>query len=442
LESELAVIQKTDHANYFLIVGDIARFAEEQGIFYTARGSASGSLVCYVLGISSVCPLEFGLLFERFLVENHMPDVDFDFDEERRQEIIDYVSEKYGKDNVVRLGTIGTMAVRQAVKDVGRALDLPIPFVNDVLKLIPYAPYTTIENALEESAELNRRYKKESKVMQLLDLARPLEGLARNTSVHPCGFAIADVPLVDYIPLQKVATQWQDSNIEEAGVLRLDFLGLRNLTKIAKTIETIKKTKGETIDPHKIPLDDRETFDMISQGETKGVFQMESDGMRELLQRLQPDNFRDIVTVLAMYRPGLLGMVDQYVAVKHGSQTVEYLHPVMEEVLGETHGVMVYQEQVMQILNRLGNIPLVEAFSCIKAIAKKKDISKFRERFLEGFQANAQARETGEAIFEQIVKFAGYGFNKSHAVVYARIAYITAYLKAHYPVEFAACSEH
>jgi len=469
LETELTVIQKMGQANYFLIVGDIARFAESQGIYHTARGSAVGSMICYVLGISHECPLEFGLLFERFLDEQQptLPDIDMDFDEERRGEIIDYVMGKYGDVNIVRIGTISTFGLRGAIKEIGKTLDMPIPFVDDVLKLFPMLPEKTVERALAENTELNSRYENEPQVKELLDFATKIHPCHKKAGVHACGFAIANVPLQNFAPLQKnnhdnatvpllnfeslltndhnVATQWQGGEIESAGVLRLDFLGLRALTKIAKTIETIKETKVETIDSYKIPLNDRKTFDLISQGETKDVFQLESEGMRELLQRLMPDNFRDIVAVMALYRPGPLsnGMLDHYVMVKHGKKTPEYLHPVMEEVLSETYGIMVYQEQVMQIQNRLGNIPLGDGYACIKAICKKIDFSKFREEFVAGSKANGLTEKKADDIFELIVQFAPYSFLKSHAVGYARLAYITAYLKAHYPEEFAvACSEH
>ena len=448
LDRELAIITKLDFPNYFLIVWDLVRFAEEQGIHRTARGSGVGALVCYALNMSHVCPLEFDLLFERFLDVSRAeaPDIDIDFDQDRRGEILDYVTEKYGKENVAQLGTFGTLAAKNAIKDVGRALDLSIAFVGDITKLVPDAPKMSIEKALKESAELNKRYETEEQIKELIDFAKQIEGLARNTGVHACGVIIADKPLTEYVPLQldkskeQVVTQWQGVDVEKAGLLKMDLLGLRNLTILAHTIDLVKETTGTTIDPYRLPLDDKETFELLCRGETKGVFQLEGGGMRELLQRMKPDRFRDIIATLALYRPGPLegGMVDQYVAVKHGKAKAEYEHLVLEDVLSETNGVMVYQEQIMRILNRLGNIPLGDAYACIKAISKKKDFSKFREEFVSGAKANGLAEKKSDDIFDKIVAFAGYGFNKSHSTAYALVAYITAYLKAHYPVEFMA----
>jgi len=447
LDRELSVIAKLDFPNYFLIVWDLVRVAEERGIHRTARGSGVGALVCYALNMSHVCPLEFDLLFERFLDENRVeaPDIDIDFDQDQRGKILEYVTEKYGKENVAQLGTFGTMAAKMSIKDVGRALEMPIPAVVDVTKLVPDTPKMTIEKALKESTELNKRYENESQIKELIDFAKKIEGITRNTGVHACGVIIADKPLTEYVPLQLdkkegVVTQWEGKDVEQAGLLKMDLLGLRNLTILAHAIALIKETTGATIDPYRLPLDDQQTFELLCRGETKGVFQLEGGGMRELLQRMKPDRFRDIIATLALYRPGPLegGMVDQYVAVKHGKAKAEYEHTVLEEVLSETNGVMVYQEQIMQILNRLGNIPLGDAYSCIKAISKKKDFSKFREQFVAGAKENGLAEKKADNIFELIVAFAGYGFNKSHSTAYAMVAYITAYLKAHYPIEFMA----
>ena len=448
LDRELSVIAKLGFPNYFLIVWDLVRVAEERGIHRTARGSGVGALVCYALNMSHVCPLEFDLLFERFLDENRVeaPDIDIDFDQDRRGEILEYVTEKYGKENVAQLGTFGTMAAKMSIKDVGRALEMPIPAVADVTKLVPDTPKMTIDKALKESAELSKRYENELQIKELIDFAKKIEGLTRNTGVHACGVIIADKPLTEYVPLQLdnkkegIVTQWEGKDVEAAGLLKMDLLGLRNLTILAHAIDLVKETTGKTIDPYRLPLDDKKTFELLSRGETKGVFQLEGGGMRELLQRMKPDRFRDIIATLALYRPGPLegGMVDQYVAVKHGKAKAKYDHKVLEEVLSETNGVMIYQEQIMQILNRLGNIPLGDAYSCIKAISKKKDFSKFREQFVAGAKENGLIAEKAADIFELIVAFAGYGFNKSHSTAYAMVAYITAYLKAHYPVEFMA----
>ena len=449
LDRELAVISKLGYPNYFLIVWDFVRVAEERGIHRTARGSGVGALVCYALNMAHVCPLEFDLLFERFLDESRpeAPDIDIDFDQDRRGEILDYVKEKYGTDNVAQIGTFGTMAAKQSIKDVGRVLNMPIPYVESITKLVPDRPKVKIKDALEESEELSNRYRNEPDVTELIDFAKQLEGLNRQSGVHACAVVIAEKPLTEYLPLQKdkegaVVTQWQGPDVEKAGLLKMDFLGLRNLSILAEAIEMIAQTTGETLNPYKFPLDDKETYELLCRGETKGIFQLEGGGIRELLQRMRPDNFRDIIATLALYRPGPLegGMVDQYVKVKHGERQPEYDHPVMKEVLEESNGVMVYQEQIMRILNKLGNIPLGEAYSIIKAISKKvtEKIEKSREKFVAGAQANGLAEEKSREIFELIVKFAGYGFNKSHSTAYALVAYMTAYLKAHYPCEFMA----
>ena len=449
LDRELSVIQKLGFPNYFLIVWDFVRVAEERGIHRTARGSGVGALVCFALNMSHVCPLEFDLLFERFLDENRIeaPDIDIDFDQLRRGEILDYVKEKYGETNVAQIGTFGTMAARASIKDVGRVLGMPIPMVVDVTKLVPNLPKMTINRAFEKSEDLRAIYNTNPDITELIDYAKKLEGLARSASTHACAVVIADRPISDYVPLQKVkgediVTQWAMADVEKAGLLKMDFLGLRNLSILASAIEIIKETTGETIDPYKFPLDDKKTFDLLCRGETKGIFQLEGGGIRELLQRMKPDNFRDIIATLALYRPGPLegGMVDQYVDVKHKRKEPEYLHEVMKDVLEETNGVMVYQEQIMRILNRLGKIPLASSYSCIKAISKKKEyeINKYNADFIQGAAENGLSETQAAELFELIKKFAGYGFNKSHSTAYALVAYMTAYLKAHYSVEFMA----
>lgn len=450
LEKELYVINKLGFANYFLIVWDFVRFARSRGIQATARGSGVGSLVSYALKLSHVCPLEYGLLFERFLDLNRReaPDIDIDFCQERREEVLQYVKEKYGHENVAQICTFGTMAARAAIRDVGRVLGLPVAFVNEITALVPEGPKVTLESALEKSEDLRKKYETDLRVREVIDYARQIEGLARNVGTHAAGVVIADRPLVEYVPLQhvqgkeEVITQWAMADVERAGLLKMDFLGLRNLTLLSKVIKLIEETTGERVDPYAFPLDDRATYELLSRGETKGVFQLESGGIRELLQRMKPDNIRDIIAVNALYRPGPLegGMVDDYINVKHGRKKPEYKHPVMKEILEETHGVMVYQEQVMQILNRLGGIELADAYTCIKAISKKKldKIAKYREQFIQGACEKGLTQRDAEEVFNLIEKFAGYGFNKSHSTAYARIAYITAYLKAHYPLQFMA----
>ncbi|MCR4412413.1 MAG: DNA polymerase III subunit alpha, partial [Thermoguttaceae bacterium] len=450
LERELGVINKLGFPNYFLIVWDFVHHARSKGIEATARGSGVGSLVAYALYLSHVCPLEYDLLFERFLDENRKeaPDIDIDFCQERRGEVIQYVKEKYGADTVAQIGTFGTLAARAAIRDVGRALGLPIPRVNAIVAMVPDQLHITLKQALEKSDDLRKAYETDGEVRELLDLAMSVEGLARNVGTHAAAVVIADRPLVEYLPLQRVQnkeeviTQWAMADVEKAGLLKMDFLGLRNLTILSKVVKLIEQTTGRRINPYEFPLDDPETFALLCRGETKGVFQLESGGIRDLLQRMKPSHFRDIIATNALYRPGPLegGMVDDYIQIKHGRKQAEYKHPVMKEVLEETYGIMCYQEQVMRILNRLGGIKLANAYTCIKAISKKKlpIIAKYREEFLEGAQAQGLSKREAEELFGLIEKFAGYGFNKSHSTAYALVAYMTAYLKAHWPVEFMA----
>ncbi len=450
LDRELDVINKLGFPNYFLIVWDFVREARQQGVPATARGSGVGALVCYALYLSHVCPIKYDLLFERFLDENRLeaPDIDIDFCKERRGDIMRYVKEKYGEANVAQIGTFGTLAARAAIKDVGRALGIPLARVNQITAMVPEELHITLDKALEKSEDLRRTYQTDGEIRELIDLARRIEGLARNVGTHAAAVVIADKPLTEYVPLGRVTgktdiiTQWSMNDVEAAGLLKMDFLGLRNLTILRKAVDLIEQTTGRQVDPQKFPLDDKETFALLSRGETKGVFQLESGGIRDLLQRMKPDHFRDIIATNALYRPGPLegGMVAEYIAVKHGEKEPSYKHPVLQEILEETNGVMVYQEQVMRILNRLGKIPLASAYTCIKAISKKKEelITRNQEQFLKGAQESGLGAADADAIWELITKFAGYGFNKSHSTAYALIAYQTAYLKAHHKVEFMA----
>ncbi|MEZ6070771.1 MAG: DNA polymerase III subunit alpha [Pirellulales bacterium] len=450
LDRELGVINKLGFANYFLIVWDFVRFAVEKNIPAGARGSGVGSIVAYALEMSHVCPLDYDLLFERFLDESRKeaPDIDIDFCQARRGEVIDYVKDKYGSENVAQIGTFGTLRARAAVRDVGRAVGMPIPRVDAIVAMVPDELGITLDAALAKSDDLRAAYENDGEIRELLDLARKIEGLARNVGTHAAAVVIGDRPLIEYVPLchvkdkDEVITQWSMNDVEAAGLLKMDFLGLRNLTILAKAVDLIEQTGGERVNPYKFPLDDQPTFDLLCRGETKGIFQLESGGIRDLLQRMKPDHFRDIIATNALYRPGPLegGMVDEYIKVKHGLKQAEYKHEVMREVLGETHGVMVYQEQVMRILNRLGGIALPSAYTCIKAISKKKlpIIAKFRDEFIDEAVNKGLARKDAVEMFEMIEKFAGYGFNKSHSTAYALIAYMTAYLKAHHSVEFMA----
>ena len=373
LDRELGVIDKLGFNDYFLICWDFVRFAREHSIPATARGSGVGSLVCYALYLSHVCPIHYDLLFERFLDENRLeaPDIDIDFCKEHRSDVMQYVKETYGEANVAQIGTFGTLAARAAIKDVGRVLGIPLGRVVQITGMVPEELKITISGALEKSAELKMTYEGDPEIREMLDLAMKIEGLARNVGTHAAAVVIGDKPLTEYVPLCRVTgkddiiTQWSMYDVENAGLLKMDFLGLRNLTILRITEEIIKQTTGTVLDLHKIPLDDQATFELLSRGETKGVFQLESGGIRDLLKRMKPNHFRDIIATAALYRPGPLegGMVDEYIDVKLGRKQAQYLHPILKEILEETHGVMVYQEQVMRILNRLGGIELAKAYT-------------------------------------------------------------------------------
>jgi DNA polymerase III subunit alpha len=461
LDHELAVITKMGFETYFLVVWDFVRFAREEGIPCTARGSGCGAIVAYVLYLSHVCPLEYDLLFERFLDPNRSeaPDIDIDFCQDRRELVIDYVKRKYGEASVAQIGTFGTLAAKAALKDVGRVLDVPLERVNFMCKLVPMkgAIAKSLQEALDESPDFAREYNQDPQIRELVDIALKLEGTNRNVGTHAAGVVIANGPITNYVPVQRppkkggeenpdasttMTTQWEMGIIEKVGLLKMDFLGLRNLTVLDNCVRMIRRTRGEDIDPQKFPLDDVETYKLLQRGDAKGVFQLESEGIRELLKRMKPDNIRDLIAVLALYRPGPLegGMVDEYIECKHGRKQPIYHHPVMEEVLRETYAVMVYQEQVMRILNRLGGIELAKSYACIKAISKKnfEIINARKAEFVKGANERGMAAEKAEEIFDLIVKFGGYGFNKSHTAAYAQIGYQTAYLKAHYTAEYMA----
>lgn len=461
LEHELGIIEKMGFASYFLVVWDFVRFARDKGIPCTARGSGCGAIVSYVLYLSHVCPIEYDLLFERFLdpSRKEAPDIDIDFCQDRRGEVINYVKEKYGAESVAQIGTFGTLAAKAAIKDVGRVLDVPLERVNFLCKLVPM--HGQIAGSLDEAMkapDFRREYEQDPEVKQLVDIAIKLEGCNRNVGTHAAGVVIADGPITNYVPVQRppkksnddnggadtdtVTTQWEMGVLEKVGMLKMDFLGLRNLTVLDKCVKLIKKTRNEDVDPSNFPLEDKETYALLQRGDAKGVFQLESEGIRDLLKRMKPDSIRDLIAVLALYRPGPLsgGMVDSYVNRKHGRETWDYPHPVLKDILDETYGVMVYQEQIMRILNRLGGIELSKAYACIKAISKKVEekINSAKTDFLAGCKKQKVPEATAEDIFEKIVFFAGYGFNKSHTAAYAQIGYQTAYLKAHYTAEYMA----
>jgi DNA polymerase-3 subunit alpha len=459
LNHELGIICRMGFASYFLIVWDFVRFAHEHGIPASARGSACGALVSYVLKLSHVDPLEYDLLFERFLDPNRAeaPDIDIDFCQNRREEVIAYVKQKYGEASVAQIATFGTMAAKAALKDVGRALDIPLDRVNQLTNMIPKTLGITLDEALKQNSDLQEAYRSDLLVREMIDIARTLEGTNRQTGIHAAGVVIANGPLTDYVPVHRavrkseegsrggepaVATQWVMGDLEKVGLLKMDFLGLRTLTLLQNAVGLIEQSRGIKIDLYNLPVDDPETYALLQKGDAKGVFQLESEGIRTLLAQMRPDNIRDIVAIMALYRPGPLqgGMVDSYVNCKHGREQPVYQHPVMEEILSETYGVMNYQEQIMRILNRLGGIELPSAYACIKAISKKKQetIDERFAEFVKGAQERGLDKKVIQDIWNKIIVFAGYGFNKSHTAAYAQVGYQTAYLKAHFTAEFMA----
>lgn len=450
LEFELSVIRQMGYSEYFLIVWDFIHFARKNKIpVGPGRGSAAGSLVAYVLGITNIDPLRYGLLFERFLNPERvsMPDIDIDFCFERRGEVINYVTQKYGADRVAQIATFGTMAARAAIRDVGRALGLTYGEVDKVAKLVPPELNITIKKALEESQELKELYNKDKQVKKLIDTASLLEGMPRHASTHAAGVVITKEPLTNYVPLYKSAdgpltTQFAKDQVEELGLLKMDMLGLRTLTVIADTLRLIKESTGEDINIEEIPLDDPKTYELLCRGEGVGVFQLESSGMRNLLRELKPEVFEDLIALVALYRPGPLGsgMVEDFIKSKHGLKKVKYLHPMLEPILKDTYGVILYQEQVMRIASDMAGFTLGEADLLRRAMGKKKPeiIANLRSQFINGASQNGVDESIAGQIFDLMEYFAGYGFNKSHSAAYAMVAYHTAYLKANYPVAYMA----
>ncbi|MCX7823270.1 MAG: DNA polymerase III subunit alpha [Syntrophobacterales bacterium] len=450
LEKEIAVIKKTGFAPYFLIVADFIGYSKSQGIpVGPGRGSAAGSLAAYAMGITDIDPIEHGLLFERFLNEERisMPDIDVDFCQRRRDEVLKYVTEKYGADKVAHITTFGTMQAKQVVRDVGRALGISYSEVDKIAKLIPDSLGMTLKRAFELEPKLEELRMQDPQYRELFDIAFVLEGLARHASTHAAGVVIADRPIVEYVPLYRdqngeIVTQYSMKYVEKVGLIKFDFLGLRNLTVIDETVKMIKQNYGIELDMLNIPLDDKATYELLSRGETTGIFQLESSGMRDILVRLRPERFSDIVALVALYRPGPIqsGMVDQYIRGKHGEIPIKYELDELEEILQETYGVILYQEQVMQIASRLANYSLGEADILRRAMGKKipEVMQAQRDRFLQGARENGISDEKANKIFDQMEKFALYGFNKSHSAAYAFVTYQTAYLKAHYPLEFTA----
>lgn len=451
LEFELKVICDMGFAGYFLIVADFINYARAKGIpVGPGRGSAAGSLVAYATFITNVDPLKYGLLFERFLNPERvsMPDIDIDFCINGRDEIIRYVAEKYGRENVSQIVTFGTMKARAVIRDVGRSLNIPLPEVDKIAKLVPPAPKMTLEKAMELEPELRRLEQEGSdQIKRLLTVSRALEGLARHSSTHASGVVISDRPLVEHLPLCKgtndeVMTQFTMDRIEKLGLIKFDFLGLKTLTVIAKTVDLLKETRGIELDMDSLPLDDPAVYQLTSDGKTTGVFQLESHGMKNLLRSLKPEVFADLIAVMALYRPGPLGsnMVTEFIEGKRGTSSIRYPLPELEPILRETYGVILYQEQAMQIAQKVASYSRAEADELRKAIGKKKEdvMARHRARFIEGACARNVPKKAAQDLFDLIEKFGGYGFNKSHSAAYAMICYQTAYLKARFPVEFMA----
>ncbi len=448
LEAELNIIGQMGYAAYFLIVWDFIRYAKEKKILVgPGRGSATGSLVAYLLGITNIDPLAYGLFFERFLNPERtaMPDIDIDIQDERRGEVIDYVRRKYGKENVAQIITFGTMAARAAVRDVGRVLGIPYGKVDRIAKLIPFNKPLKI--AIEESTEVKELIREDSDVKNLFEIAQGIEGLTRHASTHAAGVVIAPGRLTHYTPLYRTpknetTTQYEMHSLEAIGLLKMDFLGLKTLNVIQDTLEIIRQQKGEEIDLDRIYLEDEKTYRLLSAGETLGVFQLESRGMQDLLKKLCPEKFEDLIAVLALYRPGPLHsrMVDDFIKRKRGQSKVRYLHPKLKPILEETYGVILYQEQVMRIANVLADFTLGEADILRRAMGKKipKLMDEQRDKFVQGAREKGLDSAVASKIFELMAHFAGYGFNKSHSTGYALISYQTAYLKANYPLEFMA----
>ncbi|MBR3458861.1 MAG: DNA polymerase III subunit alpha, partial [Selenomonadaceae bacterium] len=449
LDYELDIIHQMGYDSYFLIVWDFINYARENGIAVgPGRGSAAGSIVAYALGITDIDPLKYALLFERFLNPERvsMPDIDVDFCYIRREEVIDYVKRRYGEDHVAQIVTFGTMAAKGAIRDVGRALSMSYADVDRVAKLVPNDLKMTLDRALKESADFRNAYAASPEVQRLVDMAKRVEGLPRHSSTHAAGVVIARKPLTDYLPVQisegTLVTEYDKDHVEELGLLKMDFLGLRTLTVISDTLDNIRKSRGETVDIGAIPLVDELTAKMLCEGKTGGVFQMESGGMTALVKDLQPEGFADLIPTVALYRPGPLGsgMVEDFIAGRHGKKQVTYMHPLLEPILKETFGVVLYQEQVMQIVQVLAGFSLGQADLLRRAMGKKKHeiLMAQKENFLEGCGKNGVDGALANTIFDLLTHFADYGFNKSHSAAYALVAWQTAWLKAHYPQEFMA----
>jgi DNA polymerase-3 subunit alpha len=450
LSNEIQMIKKMRYAGYFLIVWDFIRYSRAQSIpVGPGRGSAAGSLVSYALRITDVDPLQYGLLFERFLNPERvsMPDIDIDFCMRRRGEVIEYVTGLYGRTNVAQIITFGTLAAKAALKDVGRAMDLPYGDVDRLAKMVPNQINISLDDALKQSSQLRTAIEGDERFRDLLAVARRLEGLARHASTHAAGVVISPQPLTDLLPLYKtnrdeITTQFDMKGLERMGLLKMDFLGLTTLTVLSDTVKLIAGNRGQTVDLDSLPLDDSPTYELFSRGDTTAIFQFESHGMRDILRRYQPTRLEDLTALNALYRPGPIqgGMIDDFISRKHGKKKVTYDLPELRDILEETYGVILYQEQVMQIANRVAGFSLGEADILRRAMGKKnrEEMDAQREKFVSGCATNKVPGKKAERLFDLIYEFSGYGFNKSHSCAYALLAYQTAWLKTHYPVEFMA----
>jgi DNA polymerase-3 subunit alpha len=446
LKLELTVIEKTGFISYFLIVGDFIRYGHEHGIACVARGSAAGSIVTYLLEISNVDPIRYGLLFERFLNPERVnpPDIDIDFADDRRADVIEYVREKYGRDSVAQIITFGTMGAKSVVRDVGRVMGLSYGECDRLAKMIPFDLKMDLTKALKQSPEFKEAYENEEVTRELIDTALILEDITRNASVHAAGVVIGDQPLVNLLPLKQdesgtLVTQYAMNPVGELGLLKMDFLGLKTLTVIRNTCEMVKRTHGIEVPIDHLPLDDQKTYDLLNRAETLGVFQLESGGMRDLCRKFQISSIEHITALVALYRPGPMELIPEFIKRRHGEMKIEYEHPLLEPIARETYGILIYQEQVMQAAQVLAGFTLGSADLLRRAMGKKKreEMAKQRAIFVKGCKEKNQIPDKkANEIFDLLEKFAGYGFNKSHAAAYAIVAYQTAYLKANYPVEF------
>lgn len=447
LYTELGIIKKMGFAGYFLIVSDFIKHAKHNDVpVGPGRGSAAGSLVAYAIRITDIDPLRYGLFFERFLNPDRisMPDIDIDFCQERRGEIIKYVTEKYGKDKVSQICTFGKMMAKGVIRDVGRALNIPYGEVDRIAKLVPNVLNITLEDAFKTEPRFAEERKKNPQIDKLLSLSLILEGLNRHSSVHAAGVVISDAPLVERVPVfapkDDIVSQYSMKDIETVGLTKFDFLGLKTLTVIKNSLDFIKESKGIKIDIKNLPLDDADTYKLLMMGETDGVFQLESSGMKDLLVNFKPDRIEDVIALIAAYRPGPMKMIPDFIARKHGKQQITYELPQLEPILKETYGIILYQEQVMQIANVIGGYTMAQADTLRKVMGKKQvaAMEKEKPRFLDGAKKQKINENKAKIIWDQMETFAEYGFNKSHSAAYAIITYQTAYLKAHYPVAFMA----